>query len=202
MRELTPLVIFFCTFFTITIGTAPLPSTAQKLQTRPRQVVISDPTPKITEDQFIQAMEEKGVFLLDVRSRRDFKILHISGAVNLPFKKFNHAKLAAIIPHKNSKIIIYGYKESTEPSRVELNPAGNIIMHSSSHLAYFYLKSLGYTNIYELETIADTTTTKIPLAGIEIERANRCKLGRGCDRGNGTRGIDYDTGYFDREDDR
>jgi hypothetical protein len=62
---------------------------------------------RMTEDQFLRAMSEPGVVLLDARSTAKFKLRHLRGAVNLSLPDFTAAELAKIIPNSDTKILIY-----------------------------------------------------------------------------------------------
>ena len=51
--------------------------------------------------------EDKGTIILDARSSNRFEQLHIAGSKNLPFTDFTKETLKAVIPSKDSKILIY-----------------------------------------------------------------------------------------------
>jgi hypothetical protein len=186
-KILAALLLFFCTFFAIAIGSQILPSTAQ--QTIPQVQQVNIPNSKIdatgfqrivretatereahrlTEAQFIQAMQEKGAILLDARSSRNFDKRHVKGAVNLPFTEFTAESLAQIIPQKNSKILIYcnnNFDGSPVAFAIKMPPTA---LNLST---YTNLRGYGYTNIYELGPFLDIKTTKIPFAGTEVSVA-------------------------------
>src|SRR5262249_42111933 len=62
---------------------------------------------RLTEDQFLQAMAQPGMLILDARSAEKFKLRHLRGAVNLSLPDFTAAELAKIIPSRDTKILIY-----------------------------------------------------------------------------------------------
>src|SRR6476646_5584861 len=62
---------------------------------------------RLTEAQFIAMMKEPGIVLLDARSESRYNLRHIKGAINLPFTEFTEKSLAAVIPRKDTKVLIY-----------------------------------------------------------------------------------------------
>jgi phage shock protein E len=56
-----------------------------------QQVTAVRESRRLTEDQFLQAMAEPGVVLLDARSAAKFKLRHLRGAVNLSLPDFTTA---------------------------------------------------------------------------------------------------------------
>jgi hypothetical protein len=187
-KLLTALVLFFFTFFAIAISNHTLPSVAQQPTSQVQQSNIPNSkidapgfqqivresaaereTHRLTETQFIQAMQEKGVILLDARSTRNFDKRHVKGAVNLPFTEFTAASLAQIIPQKTSKILIY-CNNNFDGSPVAF--ATKMPSTALNLSTYTNLRGYGYTNIYELGPLLDVKTTKIPFAGSEIAAAS------------------------------
>lgn len=121
---------------------------------------------RLTEAQFLKAMTEKKVVLLDARSSARYIERHIKGAVNLPFTDFTAETLAAIIPAKDTKVLIY----------CNNNFLGDLIAFASKSPAaslnlstYTSLKAYGYTNIFELGPLLDVTTTSIPFTGSRVK---------------------------------
>ena len=55
---------------------------------------------RLTEAQFLKAMQEEGVVLLDARSVAKYHLRHLRGAVNLPFTEFTADTLPALFPIK------------------------------------------------------------------------------------------------------
>jgi len=121
---------------------------------------------RLTEAQFIQAMADKKVVLLDARSTGKYQLRHIRGATNLQFTDFTAETLAKIIPDKGTKILIY----------CNNNFLGSLVSFASKApsaslnvATYTSLKSYGYTNIYELGPLLDVRKTDIPFAGTEVK---------------------------------
>jgi rhodanese-related sulfurtransferase len=120
---------------------------------------------RLTEAEFIKAMQEKGVIVLDARSTRNFDRRHIKGAVNLPFTEFTASELAKVIPKKDSKVLIYCN------NNFEGSPAAFATKMPSTALnlsTYVSLRGYGYSNIYELGPLLEVSTTKIPFVGTEV----------------------------------
>jgi Rhodanese-like domain len=187
-KLLTALVLSFFTFFAIAIGNQTLPSAAQQatpqvqqsnqpatipnskidapgFQQIVRETAAERESHRLTEVQFIQAMAEKGVVLLDARSSRNFDKRHVKGAVNLPFTEFTAASLAQIIPQKNSKILIY-CNNNFDGSPISF--ATKMPVTALNLSTYTNLRGYGYINIYELGPLLDVKTTKISFVGTEI----------------------------------
>jgi hypothetical protein len=112
----------------------------------------------LTEDQFLQAMAEPGVVLLDTRNAAAYKLRHVKDAVNLSLPDLSAASVAPLVPAKSTKVLVYGsnnFPEAASPA-----PAA-----SPKISAFVNLYTYGYTNIFELGPVVDVKTTKLPLAG-------------------------------------
>jgi len=100
-----------------------------------------------------------------------FQRLHVAGAVNLSFPDFNAASLAAIIPDKSTRILIYCNNNFLGSPIAMTSKTAAASLNVSTFVA---LHSYGYTNVYELGPLLDVKTTVLPLSGTDTER----KLGR------------------------
>ncbi|MEL7531239.1 MAG: rhodanese-like domain-containing protein, partial [Bacteroidota bacterium] len=58
-------------------------------------------------DEFMLLSSKRNTIILDTRSREKYQNKHIEGAINLPFTEFTQKNLEEIIPHKNTKVLIY-----------------------------------------------------------------------------------------------
>ena len=85
----------------------------------------------IPQDQAKQMMDKGGVIVLDVREQSEFDSGHIKGAVLLPVGTIDKESAAAVIPSKDSTVLVYCR-------------SGNRSKTASEKLA-----KLGYRNIYE-----------------------------------------------------
>jgi len=61
----------------------------------------------VSVQEFVAFSKEKNTVILDTRSKVFFEKKHVKGAVNLPFADFTQENLKALIPNKNTRILIY-----------------------------------------------------------------------------------------------
>ena len=121
---------------------------------------------RLTEAQFLAMMQEKGVVILDARTASRYTLRHIKGAVNLPFTEFTAETLAAIIPSKTTKVLIYcnnNFQGSPDAFAAKA-PAASLNLST-----YTSLKAYGYTQIFELGPLLDISKTQLPFAGSEVK---------------------------------
>ena len=86
---------------------------------------------QITQEAAKEMMDTQEVVVLDVREQSEYDSGHIPGAVLLPVGSIDEETAAAVIPEKDSTVLVYCR-------------SGNRSKTASSALA-----GLGYTNIYE-----------------------------------------------------
>ena len=86
---------------------------------------------QITQEAAKEMMDTQEVIVLDVREHSEYDSGHIPGAVLLPVGSIDEETAAAVIPQKDSTVLVYCR-------------SGNRSKTASSTLA-----GLGYTNIYE-----------------------------------------------------
>lgn len=86
---------------------------------------------QITQEEAKEMMNTQEVIILDVREQNEYDSGHIPGAVLLPVGTIDEDTAAAVIPEKDSTVLVYCR-------------SGNRSKTASSALA-----ELGYTNIYE-----------------------------------------------------
>jgi phage shock protein E len=122
---------------------------------------------RLTEDQFLQAMSERGVVLLDARSAAKFKLRHLRGAVNLSLPDFTAAELAKIIPSRDTKVLIYCNNNFLGSDGAFPSKAPGASLNIST---YVTLTTYGYTNVYELGSLIDVKTSKLPFEGDEVSK--------------------------------
>lgn len=115
---------------------------------------------RVTEAEFLTLMEQPGVVVLDARSANRYDLLHIQGAVSLPFTEFTAASLAQVIPTKTTKVLIYCNNNFLgDPVAFAAKmPAASLNLST-----YTSLKAYGYKDIYELGPLLDVATTRLPL---------------------------------------
>lgn len=86
---------------------------------------------QITQEEAKEMMDTQEVIVLDVREQNEYDSGHIPGAVLLSVGTIDEDTAAAVIPEKDSTVLVYCR-------------SGNRSKTASSALA-----ELGYTNIYE-----------------------------------------------------
>ena len=86
---------------------------------------------QITQEEAKEMMDTQDVIILDVREQDEFDAGHIPDAVLLPVGTITEATAAAVIPKKDSVVLVYCR-------------SGNRSKTASAALA-----DLGYTGIYE-----------------------------------------------------
>ena len=86
---------------------------------------------QISQEEAKQRMDEQDVIVLDVREVDEYDSGHIPGAVLLPLGTIDKDSAAAVIPEKDSVVLVYCR-------------SGNRSKQASSILA-----ELGYTGIFE-----------------------------------------------------
>lgn len=128
---------------------------------------------RLTEEEFIKMSREKGVVILDARSKQKYDELHIAGAVNLSFPDITVDSLERLFPDKNTTILIYcnnNFLGAEQPFPTKRADA------SLNLSTYISLYSYGYRNVYELGPLLDVKTTKLDLVSVNIE--SRLAAGR------------------------
>ena len=113
---------------------------------------------RLTEEEFAAKSGQKGVVILDARSKQKYDDLHIKGAVNLSFPDITIASLEEMFPDKNATILIYcnnNFKNAEEPFPAKMATAS---LNISTYIALY---TYGYRNIYELGPLLDLKTSKL-----------------------------------------
>jgi len=122
---------------------------------------------RIAEEEFIRMASEPGTVVLDARSERLFGLRHVAGAVNLPFPEFTAQTLAALIPDRDTRILIYCNNNFVGlPESMPLKAVGAALNVST----FVSLHAYGYRNVYELGPAVDPAATKLVFAGEEAAR--------------------------------
>ncbi len=126
-------------------------------------------TRRITEEDFLRMSREPGTIVLDARSARRFAELHVKGAVNLNFADFTADSLAALIPDRATRILIY-----CNNNFFNADPFPKKSLSASLNVPTFTtLYSYGYRNVYELGPYLDARNTKLEFGGTRLpERAS------------------------------
>lgn len=117
---------------------------------------------RLTEDEFVAMASEPGTIVLDARSREKYDELHVRGAINLSFPDIAVASLAATIPDKNTRILIYCNNNFIGDEKAFASKIAKASLNLSTFIALY---SYGYRNVYELGPLLDMTRTKIVFDG-------------------------------------
>ncbi|OOB98335.1 sulfurtransferase [Leptospira interrogans] len=121
---------------------------------------------RLTEEEFLNMIQDKEVVLLDARSESRYKLRHIKGAVSLPFTEFTKESLAKVIPKINSKILIYCNNNFMGSPEAFASKAPAASLNLSTFIS---LKAYGYKNIYELGPLLSVDSTKFTFEGTEVQ---------------------------------
>jgi phage shock protein E len=122
-------------------------------------------TRRISEAKFIAMAADPNTVILDARSASMYARRHVKGAVNLSFPDFSDAALAAVIPTKTTRVLIYCNNNFIGDQASMVTKA----IGSSLNLPTFVaLNDYGYKNVYELAPLLDLKTTKIPFVGSHL----------------------------------
>ncbi len=132
-----------------------------------RTVEIQRVNRVIDQDAFLKMAAEKDTIVLDARSADKFAMLHLKGAVSLPFTDFTEESLAKIFPDKNTRILIYCNNNfDNAPRAMPLKTAGASLNIST----LISLQTYGYKNVYELGGYIDVNQSKLPFAGSDVKK--------------------------------
>jgi hypothetical protein len=126
-------------------------------------------------DQFLTMFRSgQDVIILDTRSEMMFAGRHIKGAKHLEFSEFTQANLAAVIPSKDTVILIYcnnNFRDDPQyfPTKMAMPqaelPAGENITMALNIPTYINLYGYGYKNVYELSELVSVTDSRLELGG-------------------------------------
>lgn len=163
-------ILFLCT--TILHAAEPIPNRLidyAQFQKIAREVAPIREQRRVTAEQFAAMMADGATVVLDARSADKFALRHIRGAVSLPFTDFTAETLAAVIPAKDTRVVIYCNNNFLGAPRSLAGKAAPASLNISTYIA---LATYGYTNIYELGPLLEVAKTTLPFAGTEVSSAD------------------------------
>lgn len=116
-------------------------------------------------DTFLEMANDPDTVILDTRSKAAYDYKHIAGAVHLNFSDFTSAKLAKVIPSKDTRVLIYCNNNiegdvrgfPTKIARVALNIP-----------TFINLYEYGYHNVYELSDLVQADHAKLNFSGSHL----------------------------------
>lgn len=133
-------------------------------------------THRLSEAEFLRLREEPGTVVLDARSREKYDLLHVRGAVHLDFSDIAVASLAALVPDRSTRILIYcnnNFSGAEDPFPSKL-PAASLNLST-----FVALYTYGYRNVYELGPQVELERSLLPFDGSRASGASRAGRGRG-----------------------
>jgi hypothetical protein len=123
---------------------------------------------RLTEEEFVRMAREPGTVVLDARSERLYRLRHVRGAVNLAFPEFTAETLAAIIPARDTRVLIYCNNNfEGAPASMPTKAVGAALNVST----FVSLHTYGYRNVYELGPAIDVKSSALEFAGSEVGRS-------------------------------
>lgn len=121
----------------------------------------------VTLDAFNTMSADKDTIILDTRSVRAFKGLHLKGAIHLNFSEFTESKLAKVIPDKNTRILIYCNNNFKDNKRYFEGKSVSLALNIPT---FINLYGYGYKNVYELSENLSVKDKRLKLDGSDVPR--------------------------------
>lgn len=122
---------------------------------------------RLPEREFLALSQEPGTVVLDARSREKFAMLHVEGAINLPFPDIDVESLERLLPDKETRILIYCNNNFVGAPAAMPRKKMEVSLNLST---FATLYSYGYRNIFELEPLLEVHETRLPLSGVTTPR--------------------------------
>ena len=123
------------------------------------EAAVHRETRRLTEDQFIAMSREEDTMIPDARSRDKYELLHIRGAVSLPFTDITVESLSRLIPDKNTRILIYCNNNFENEQAAFPRKLAAASLNLSTYVSLY---TYGYRNVYELGPKLDPANSKLP----------------------------------------
>lgn len=130
----------------------------------------------VSVEKFNEMSKMEDVIILDTRSKAMYDAKHVKGAIHLNFSDFTQDNLAAIIPSKDTKVLIYcnnNFDQDEEYFPTKMAKAPYIPTEEQLTLAlniptYINLFGYGYKNVYELAELISIYDKRITLEGTMV----------------------------------
>jgi len=129
--------------------------------------------------RFLEMSREPNTIILDTRSAEMYRRKHIKGAVNLSFSDFTQESLAALIPSRNTRILIYCNNNiegdplvfATKTVVPKLaGPETKPVTLALNIPTYINLYGYGYTNVFELSELVPVLHAGLEFEGADMHR--------------------------------
>jgi len=125
-----------------------------------REAAAHRSTRRLAVDEFLRMSKEPGTIVLDARSKDKYDLLHVNGAISLPFTDIAIESVKRVIPDKNTRVLIYCNNNFVNNERAFESKLPAASLNLSTYIALY---TYGYRNIYELGPRLDTNNSKLPL---------------------------------------
>jgi hypothetical protein len=103
-------------------------------------------------DAFVRLAATPGVLVLDTRSAAAYQRKHLAGAVHLAFSDFTEQRLAELIPHPRTTILIYCNNNILNDAVAFPSKREPLALNIAT---YINLYGYGYREVYELGSMVD-----------------------------------------------
>jgi hypothetical protein len=117
-------------------------------------------THRLSEADFLRMSRDPGSIILDARSKEKYDLLHVKGAINLSFSDISVASLAATLPDKDARVLIYCNNNFINNEQAFPSKMAQASLNLSTYIALY---TYGYRNVYELAPLLDAGATKLDL---------------------------------------
>lgn len=119
---------------------------------------------RLSEEDFIKMSGEAGTIVLDARSADKYKLMHIKGAINLPFTDITIESLPRVLPDKSARILIYCNNNFVNSEKAFPSKLPTLSLNLSTYIALY---AAGYHNVYELAPTIDPAKSKLTFESSE-----------------------------------
>ena len=116
----------------------------------------------VTIEEFNAMSNDTNTLILDSRSAKAFQEAHIKGAINIDFSDFTEEKLAAVIPDKKTRILIYCNNNFISEMTSLLDKSLPLALNIPT---FINLYGYGYKNVYELKDRIPDVDDRVELMG-------------------------------------
>jgi hypothetical protein len=114
---------------------------------------------------FLELSTQENTLILDTRSASAYSQKHLAGAIHLNFSDFTASKLAALIPDKNTRILIYCNNNFADDPRNFPTKSAPLALNIPT---FINLYGYGYTNIYELKDLLSVNNPQLKFSGTAV----------------------------------
>lgn len=112
----------------------------------------------INIETFNEYSKDSETIILDTRSKWAYDQIHVKGAVHLNFSDFTKESLAAVIPNKNTRILIYCNNNFSSDLSSMMDKAVPLALNIPT---FINLYGYGYKNVYELQDYLFDTDERV-----------------------------------------